>query len=110
MIQWSRVNELRNEVGAENFDEVLDLFLEEVDEVITRLKLAPVPAQLEQDLHFLKGSAMSLGFSAFSDLCQDGERRSAVDEAVCVDLAAIINGYEQSKTLFLAQWPNHVAA
>lgn len=110
MIQWSRVNELRDEVGAEDFDEVLDLFLEEVEEVIERLKADPVPGQLEQDLHFLKGSALSLGFATFSDLCQDGERLSAAGNAASVDLSAIIDGYEQSKRLFLAQWPDHVAA
>lgn len=110
MIKWSRVNELRDEVGAEDFDEVLDLFLEEVDEVISRLKAAPVTGQLEQDLHFLKGSALSLGFSTFSDLCQDGERLSAAGDAADVDLSAIIDGYERSKLLFLAQWQNHIAA
>ena len=30
MIDWQRVNELRDEVGAEDFEEVVDLFLEEV--------------------------------------------------------------------------------
>ena len=34
MIDWSRVNELRDEVGAEDFEEVVELFLEEVEEVI----------------------------------------------------------------------------
>ena len=29
MIDWARVSELRDEVGAEDFDEVVELFLEE---------------------------------------------------------------------------------
>ena len=32
MIDWARVSELRDEVGPEDFEEVLHLFLEEVDE------------------------------------------------------------------------------
>ena len=38
MIDWARVSELRDEVGAEDFDEVVELFLEEVDEAIAALR------------------------------------------------------------------------
>lgn len=110
MIHWPRVNELRDEVGAEDFDEVVDLFLEEVEEVINRLRQTPDRDQLEQDLHFLKGSALSLGFSNFSALCQDGERKSALGQADNVDLPAILDGFEQSKTQFIAQLPSKIIA
>lgn len=110
MIRWSRVNELRDEVGAEDFDEVVDLFLEEVEEVIDRLCQKVDLAQLEQDLHFLKGSALSLGFADFSELCQDGERKSANGQADTVDLPAIIAGFAQSKSLFVSQLPEMVGA
>lgn len=103
MIHWTRVNELRDEVGAEDFDEVIDLFLEEVEEVIERLRDDVNLAQLEQDLHFLKGSALSLGFSAFSTLCQDGEYKSANGQAASVDLKAIIQSFAQSKLQFASQ-------
>ena len=36
MIDWGRVAELRDEVGAENFSEVVCLFLEEADEATQR--------------------------------------------------------------------------
>lgn len=107
MIHWSRVNELRDEVGAEDFREVVDLFLEEVEEVIDRLRADGSREALEQDLHFLKGSALSLGFESFSTLCQDGERQSASGAADTVDIDAIINNYEQSKTVFLHELPQH---
>ena len=110
MINWPRVNELREEVGAEDFDEVVDLFLEEVEEVIQRLRQTPDRDQLEQDLHFLKGSALSLGFANFSGLCQDGERKSALGQAGNVDLSAIVEGFEQSKTQFMTQLPSHLQA
>ena len=105
MIQWSRVNVLRDEVGAEDFEEVVDLFLEEVEEVIQDLSADSSASQMEQHLHFLNGSALNLGFQTFSDLCQDGERKSAKGETGTIDLAAIVDGFEQSKALFVSQLP-----
>lgn len=101
MIDWPRVRELKEEVGEDGFEEVIELFLEEVEEVITKLQSGD-RSQLEQDLHFLKGSALNLGFEKFSDLCLAGERMSAAGEANSVDLAGIINAYSQSKATFLS--------
>ena len=36
MIDWARVAEFYDEVGAEDFDEVVELFLEEVVEAMER--------------------------------------------------------------------------
>jgi len=105
MIDWPRVKELREEVGPEDFDEVVELFLEEVEEVIVKLSDISDRKQLEQDLHFLKGSALSLGFQAFSSLCQDGEQKSAQGEAETVDVPAIIAEYRNSKTTFISELP-----
>ncbi|MGD9865315.1 MAG: Hpt domain-containing protein [Pseudodonghicola sp.] len=110
MILWSRVNELREEVGPEDFQEVIDLFLDEVEGVIARLRQDDDRSQLEQDLHFLKGSALNLGFATFSDLCQDGERFAAEGKADDVDVAAIVRGYEHSKTTFFEGLRDHLAA
>ena len=106
MIDWPRVKELREEVGAEDFGEVVDLFLEEVEEVIERLNGLEDRSTLEQDLHFLKGSALSLGFQAFSALCQDGERQSAQGQADTVDVPSIIAEYQSSKTAFISELPS----
>lgn len=102
MIDWTRVNELRNEIGDDGFSEVVELFLDEVEEVIARLKDAPDPRSFEQDLHFLKGSAWNLGFAAFGVLCQVGERRAAQGQAATVDMAAVLASYAASKDCFLA--------
>ncbi|MCE8507323.1 Hpt domain-containing protein [Ruegeria pomeroyi] len=108
MIHWPRVTQLRDEVGAEDFDEVVELFLEEVEEVIARLRQTPDRNLLEKDLHFLKGSALSLGFESFSALCQDGERQSAAGHADAVDLDAIINSFEASKSAFQSELSDHI--
>ena len=110
MIIWQRVNDLRNEVGAEGFDELIDLFLEEVGEVIDRLRTDADPSKLEQDLHFLKGSALNLGFGTFCDLCQQGERLAATSAAEQVDIGALVDAFDQSQAEFLAGLTRNAAA
>jgi HPt (histidine-containing phosphotransfer) domain-containing protein len=101
MIDWGRVAELRDEVGIENFSEVVSLFLEEADEA-TQRPLAPGDARsLESLLHFLKGSALSLGFSDLALLCQTGERLAAQGDA-STDLNQIRAVYSASKAAFSA--------
>ncbi len=104
MIDWPRVTELRDEIGAEDFEEVVEIFLEEVEGVIEKLRDGDRSA-LEQDLHFLKGSALNLGFQDFSSTCQDGEHRSSQGDAGAVDLSEVVGLYESSKTAFLAELP-----
>ena len=101
MIDWERVSDLESEIGVDGFAEVVDLFLEETDEVIGRLSTAPVARQIGKDMHFLKGSALNLGFTDLAVLCQDGERRAGLDHSVAVDLAAVISVYHESKAAFL---------
>tara|TARA_R110002110_G_scaffold68424_13_gene185154 strand:+ start:2139 stop:2471 length:333 start_codon:yes stop_codon:yes gene_type:complete len=108
MIDWQRVNELRDEVGAEDFEEVVDLFLEEVEEVTDRLADRADADTLAGDLHFLKGCALSLGFSGFSDLCQRGETLSAQGLAGSVDVPEVLAVYHMSKKVFLKELPNAV--
>ncbi len=101
MIDWSRVTTLRDEVGVDEFDEVVELFLEEVDEVVMRLKASPSQDTLGEDLHFLKGSALSLGFRQFSALCQAGETASNTGKPHLIDLEGLIENYSQSRAHFL---------
>lgn len=102
MIDWDRVNELKDEIGEEDFAEVAEMFIAEVEEVIDRLKSTPDPATYEDDLHFIKSSALNLGFAELSTLCQDGERRAAAGDAAGVDLAPVLTSYATSKAVFLA--------
>jgi HPt (histidine-containing phosphotransfer) domain-containing protein len=100
MINWDRVNELRDEIGPDDFQEVAEMFLEEVEEVISRLKSSPNPETYEEDMHFLKGSALNLGFADFSDLCQIGEKAAADGRAKTVCLEQIFATYDTSKSVF----------
>ena len=103
MINWPRVRQLRNEVGEDEFDEVVHIFLDEVGEVIDRLQADTERRELEQNLHFLKGSALSLGFETFSKLCQDGARRPAAGQGSEVDLDAVLAAFDESRKTFLAE-------
>ncbi len=103
MINWKRVNELRDEIGPEDFAEVVELFLEEVEKVIEKLREAPDFGTLGEDLHFLKGSALNLGFRSFSILCQTGETASGEGTADSVDIATVLASYEESKIEFQAK-------
>lgn len=100
MLDQNRIEALRAEVGAAGFDEVVDLFLEEVEEAMARLRAGSDPAALERDLHFLKGLALNLGFRHLSALCQQGERAAA--RHAPVDVAAVLSSYAASRRKFLA--------
>lgn len=102
MIDWTRIAELRSEIGEDDLQEVVGLFLEETDEVVARLSASAAISTLEAELHFLKGSALNLGFAHLADLCQDGERRAARGDGATIQLDAIIAMYHQSKSTFLA--------
>jgi len=108
MIDWDRVTELRTEVGAEEFAEVVDLFLDEVETTLARL--GQTPGQLEDELHFLKGSAWNLGFREFGALCQDGERLCAAGQWASVDAGAVRESYVHSKQAFMARAAEFLSA
>lgn len=101
MIDWDRIAEIRDEVGAEGFSEVADLFLEEVEETLARLRDWPDPSRLEADLHFLKGSALNLGLNDFSARCAAAERAAAAGNQGAVDVLAIDACFVASKQSML---------
>ncbi len=103
MIDWDRVATLREEVGEESFDEVVAMFLEEVEEVIARFRAGSDPAGLERDLHFLKGGVLNLGFADLGRLCEQGEQMAAAGRAGSVDVAAVVRLYEGSLQVFLGK-------
>jgi HPt (histidine-containing phosphotransfer) domain-containing protein len=102
MIDWARVGELQDEIGADDFAEVVEMFLSEADEVAAQLKAGIPPEQVEAALHFLKGSALNLGFSALAAICQEGEKSAASGNAKAVDLPSVAASYDKSKQVFSA--------
>lgn len=110
MIDWDRVSELRDQIGPEDFGEVVELFLDEVMEVIARLRIAPEKEDLEAQLHFLKGSALNLGFADFSEKCHAGERQAANGQSSEINLQAILDSFDSSHHLFAKELEARFAA
>jgi len=109
MIDWSRVASLRDEVGADDFQEVVSLFLEEADAAVSDLGTAG-PDMLEAQLHFLKGSALSLGFTDFARLCEEGERAAGAGTPDSVELSALLDCYAGSRRAFVEGVSEQAAA
>ena len=110
MIDWARVAELRDEIGAEDFEEVAELFLMEVEDTLSRLESAVGDAvQMQELMHFLKGSALNLGFSDVSALCSLGEADAAHGKLSINpdDLKAL---YARSRDAFESEYPKRFAA
>ncbi|SNR36786.1 Hpt domain-containing protein [Puniceibacterium sediminis] len=111
MIDWSRIRELRDEIGHDDFQEVVELFLSEVEETLETLEGVSGDArQLEEKMHFLKGSALNLGFVAMSGMCQEGETAAAAGNAEAVDVHRVIATFAQSRIAFLQELPTVLAA
>lgn len=110
MIDWIKVAELRDEIGAEDFGEVFGLFLDNLHGVIEKLRHRPNPDDLESDLHLLKLGAANLGFSAFSEKCLAGERMAADGRRDRIDIAAILDHFDRSLAEFTRELPRKFAA
>jgi histidine phosphotransfer protein HptB len=102
MIDWTRVDDLKSEIGDDDFLEVVEMFLEETDQVAAHLDGPPDFGGVESLLHFLKGSALNLGLSDLAALCQAGEKRAASGTASEVELHLVTASYKASKALLLA--------
>ncbi|GAA6209730.1 Hpt domain-containing protein [Cognatishimia sp. WU-CL00825] len=109
MIDWARLADLQAEIGADDFAAVVEIFLEEVDEAIAVLGKNPQREHLESALHFLKGSALNLGFKEFAKLCQIGELTASRGQADGIDLPEILECYQKSRGAFLAGLAQHTA-
>jgi HPt (histidine-containing phosphotransfer) domain-containing protein len=97
VISTERLDELRSEVGDDDFGEIVSLFIAESDAIVSRLADVPNPAEAEELLHALKGSALNLGFDHLAALCNEGEGRWAGTDAWGMKVDRIAEVYEQSK-------------
>jgi HPt (histidine-containing phosphotransfer) domain-containing protein len=100
MINWDKVEELRQDIGAEDFGEIVVVFLEEVELELSSLAQKPVEG-LGASMHFLKGSALNLGFEEFAEKCSLAEKLAAENSAAQIDLVALQSCYDASKDVFL---------
>lgn len=108
MIDWDRVASLREEIGVADFAEVVEMFLTESDEAVARMLAGKPDGTLEADLHFLKGSALNLGFRDLAALCSAGEKRAAAGAPV--DVPEVAESFAATRRAFEAGLRGNQAA
>lgn len=72
MIDWDRVTELQEEIGEEDFVEVGQMFVAEIEEKLQ--EMAAAGSHDAADFHYLRGSAANLGLVEFAGLCGEAEQ------------------------------------
>ncbi len=90
MIDWDRIAELQSEIGDAGFVEVVELFLDDLNEAVAALKTTSDPVSYAETLHFLKGSAQNLGLSGVGTLCEREERSLRENERRAPDIGPIL--------------------
>lgn len=96
MIDWDRVSELQEEVGENDFQDVVDMFLDEVSGEMETIASNQSAQELEAKLHFLKGAALNLGLKGFADVCDAGEKMARKGDVTGIDHSAIVSCYQAS--------------
>lgn len=88
LVNPARVQALCQEIGEDAFPEVLEMFLSETAQVVARLRGMTDPAAIAADMHFLKGSALTMGMDDLATYCMGVEQGAPFDPARLEDLFA----------------------
>jgi len=107
MIDWTRVTELPDEVGADAFKDITQVFLLEVSEALAELTNDTPRQTLEERLHFIRGRSLKLGFKAFSTLCHQAATQATKGQVKTINVADLVNSYEASYEVFVTDLPVH---
>jgi len=100
-VDWTRLRELREEIGDAEFAEVVDLFLAEADAMIDGLA-GMAPSGYEAALHALKGAATNLGLTGLAALCAGGERLAASGRPGEVRIAGVLTAYAAARAALVS--------
>ena len=103
MIDWSRINELRDEAGDDAYEELRDIFLSEVEEALARLGYDRGPTALAAELHFLKGCAVNIGLADFAALCRKGEITAGTGTIATREIDELRQCFDASRTALIGQ-------
>ncbi|MEJ6393086.1 Hpt domain-containing protein [Gymnodinialimonas sp. 2305UL16-5] len=107
VVDWDRLNELKSDIGEEDFADVAMLFVSELTEHLDRLTAAPDAASAE-DFHFLRGSAANLGFLSLVKACSIAE--SACISGQPVDLVGVRTAFDAAMAEVSPKMPELSAA
>ena len=102
MIDWTRLNDLRADIGEADFVAVAQVFVTEMRERLVVLAANPTAATAE-DLHFLRGSAANLGLSDMVAACNTAEGVCRLGKAP--DVAAVADAFAAAIIAIAAEIP-----
>ena len=102
LIDWERLRELCQEIGADDFNEIIEVFLDEVAAAIQGLDPRADLTALEGQLHFLKSSSLNLGFAGLASVCKTGECLAASGCRPVDQIATIPGFFQESLNEFRA--------
>lgn len=115
MIDWKRIEALREEVGEDALPEIVELFLEEAGSAVEGLRAIASgvrppdpPAGMAARMHFLAGSAGQLGLVRMQALASAAER--AAGDGQSVDPAAVVAAYDEGREELVAGIGAHAGA
>lgn len=101
MINMDRISELRDEVGSDDLAEVIQMFCEEVEETLNRISRMS-GSDVQEDLHFLKGSALNIGLDEVGKLCQEAESALELDATSQPDVESISEAFQSARARLLS--------
>lgn len=104
------MKELYDEIGEESFGDVVDLFVEEVAEGVSKLSAADSARQRVQAFHFLKGAALNLGLTEMANICAIGEQRDGAGQDTKDLVAQVTATFPVLTTSLVQNWRKHIAA
>lgn len=104
-IDWKRIEDLREELGCDGLEEIMEIFFEDTAEMIAGLEGAPA-GELSDRLHGIKGSAQNMGFGELADLCRAGEW--ALKRCDTVDVSRFGECYRRSCAMLTEAFPDQI--
>ena len=90
-------------MGKDEMPGLVSVFLDEIDGAVAKIQTAANAA--EDDLHFLKGCALTFGVSGLAALASDGEASVKCDPLACVDKNEIIAAYNEERAELMSSYP-----
>jgi HPt (histidine-containing phosphotransfer) domain-containing protein len=104
MIDWERVQELQDEIGPEHMQEVIELFVTEVEEQLAGLNHTLDIVDLGKAIHFLKGCSLNIGFRVVAKLCRQLEEEAAEGTLDLENIQNLEAAFQKSRFSFEADF------
>ncbi len=85
MIDYKRIMELEDAIGAAEFEEVLNLFLDEAAVTLAGMETGMNNEELGRAMHFLLSGALNIGLWGFANAAGTIEERRDIDPVIAAD-------------------------